>query len=189
MQRPVQIARRCLSAVAPLLILCSAACGGEVPKGAGFLSEIRLGVLAHDPSGLLSGFRREHGTDLNGEMIFSSALPLFGGVLRPAIGGTLNLQGDTSKLYAYGRWEYAVNSRFFIATGLGLAWHDGYTQLVRWDRKALGSHLLFHIPLEAGLNLDRRNSLSVYFDHMSNAYLKPENEGMDTVGIRYGIRF
>jgi hypothetical protein len=27
------------------------------------------------------------------------------------------------------------------------------------------------------------------FDHVSNAYLASPNEGMDTVGVRYGFQF
>jgi lipid A 3-O-deacylase len=57
------------------------------------------------------------------------------------------------------------------------------------DRKALGSRVLFHIPLEVGYRFDDHNSLSAYFEHMSKAYTVSPNEGMDRLGIRYGYRF
>ena len=57
------------------------------------------------------------------------------------------------------------------------------------DRKALGSRILFHIPLELGLRLDDRNSVSVYFEHVSNGNLADANEGLDAIGLRYGRRF
>jgi hypothetical protein len=62
-------------------------------------------------------------------------------------------------------------------------------QLEDWDRKALGSRVLFHIPVEIGYRLDEHNSLSAYFEHMSNAYTVDPNEGMDRLGVRYGYRF
>ena len=57
------------------------------------------------------------------------------------------------------------------------------------DQKALGSRVLFHIPIEIGYRLSAKTSLSVYFDHVSNAYLAHANEGMDTLGGRLGYRF
>jgi hypothetical protein len=49
--------------------------------------------------------------------------------------------------------------------------------------------VLFHIPLEIGLRLDTRNSVSVYFEHVSNWDLATSNEGLDAIGVRYGYRF
>ena len=57
------------------------------------------------------------------------------------------------------------------------------------DRKAFGSRVLFHIPVELGYRFDQHNSLSVYFEHMSNAGLASSNEGMDFLGMRYGYKF
>ena len=57
------------------------------------------------------------------------------------------------------------------------------------DPAALGGRVLFHIPLEVGYRWDGHNSVSAYFDHMSNGYTNRFNEGMDRVGIRYGYRF
>ena len=67
--------------------------------------------------------------------------------------------------------------------------HDGQLQLEDWDRKALGSRVLFHIPAEVGYRFDDHHNLSAYFEHMSNAYTVSPNEGMDRLGIRYGYRF
>ncbi|MCO6428593.1 acyloxyacyl hydrolase [Nitrosomonas communis] len=60
------------------------------------------------------------------------------------------------------------------------------------DRKTLGSQVLFRIPIEIGYRLGTRSALSVYFDHVSNASLADNNEGMDTfLGLdgRFGYRF
>jgi lipid A 3-O-deacylase len=72
---------------------------------------------------------------------------------------------------------------------LGSAVHDGNLGPTEPDRKALGARVLFHIPLEVGVRLDARQSLSVYFEHTSNAGTTRYNEGMDGIGIRYGYRF
>jgi hypothetical protein len=37
--------------------------------------------------------------------------------------------------------------------------------------------------------IQERHRISILFDHMSNAYLASPNEGMDTIGVRYGFQF
>src|SRR5262249_51172922 len=59
---------------------------------AGF-SEVRIGVLAHDPL-----TQKEDGVDINGEVFFDSWTD-GSWELRPSIGGTVNLSGDTSMAY------------------------------------------------------------------------------------------
>lgn len=151
--------------------------------------EIRGGVLAHDVPGLWSGFRLERGVDINAEVLFGGGLPFLGGTIRPAIGGSVNTQGYTSKGYIDARWEIEGPSRIFFGTGLGAAVHDGVLDTREPDRKALGARVLFHIPIEVGLRLDERQSISIYFEHTSNAFLAKDNEGMDNIGVRYGFRF
>jgi hypothetical protein len=46
-----------------------------------------------------------------------------------------------------------------------------------------------HIPFELGYRFDERQSMSVYFEHMSNGNLADHNEALDSIGIRYGYRF
>ena len=151
--------------------------------------EFRGGVLAHDVSGLWSGFRLESGVDINVELLFGYGLPVLGGTLRPAIGGSINTAGETSKAYIDARWEIEGPSGIFFGIGLGGAVHDGLLDPTDPGRKALGSRLLFHIPIEIGLRLDDRRSISVYFEHMSNAGLADSNEGIDSIGVRYGYKF
>ena len=171
------------------LLLC--AIGWSAPASAGDLvSEVKVGVLAHDVPDLWSGFQREEsGADINAEVILSPSLMFLGGVVRPAIGGTLNTQGDTSHAYIDARWQYETPSGIFLGLGVGAAIHDGNIDASDPDKKALGSRLLFHIPAEVGLRLHDHNSLSVYFEHTSNAYSQDENEGLDRLGVRYGYRF
>jgi hypothetical protein len=44
-------------------------------------------------------------------------------------------------------------------------------------------------PAEVGLRLDAHDSVSVYFEHTSKAYLAEFNEGMDRLSVRYAYRF
>ena len=156
----------------------------------GLVSEIRGGVLAHDVPDLWSGFRRETTSpDVNLELLLSPSALFFGGTLRPAIGASINTGGDTSHVYADARWQYDLPAGLFVSLGLGGAIHDGNLGPEDPDRKALGSRLLFHMPLEVGYHFDEHNLVSVYFEHTSNAYTQDFNEGLDRLGIRYGYHF
>lgn len=151
--------------------------------------EWKWGLLKHDVDNLWSGFSREAGWDFNLEILFSPSLALWGGELRPALGASWSEAGDTSRLYLDGRWQIEFDNRIYTGIGLGIALHDGETEWTSPDRKALGSTLLFHIPLEVGYRMDPHNSISLYFDHISNGYTQNENEGLDSLGMRYGYRF
>ena len=163
------------------------------PSQAQLVSEIRGGVLFHDVPDLWSGFQIEpSGADINVEVVFAPVAPApFGGTFLPAIGGTINTRGDTSHIYADLRWRYEGQTGWFFETGLGVAVHDGEINIVDPNAKALGSRALFHIPAEIGLRLNETTSLSVYFEHTSNAGLGVDgiNEGMDRLGVRLGYRF
>jgi hypothetical protein len=151
--------------------------------------ELRGGVLAHDVPGLWAGFSLEDGVDINLELLLGRGLGVLGGTLRPALGVSANTEGFTSRAYLDARWEVQFQSGLFLGLGLGAALHDGRLDASEPDRKALGARVLFHIPLEIGLRLDTRNSVSVYFEHVSNWDLATSNEGLDAIGVRYGYRF
>ncbi len=156
----------------------------------GVVHEVKIGGLYHDPGDLWSGFRREpQSLDINLEVQLGPHVYLFGGALRPALGATINTRGATSKAYADARWEIETASGLYFATGLGAAIHDGNTDPVDATRKALGSRILFHIPAEIGYRWDGHNSLSLYFEHISNGYTQDFNEGLDVWGVRYGYRY
>jgi opacity protein-like surface antigen len=154
------------------------------------ISELKLGALYHDVPGLWSGFSVERpAADANIEVLFSPWARTFGGYLRPAIGGTFNFNGDTSKAYADLRWETEIPSGIFFALGMGAAVHDGdLSPNSDYTLKALGSRVLFHPSAELGYRFDGVNSISIFADHMSNGFTQRYNDGMDTLGIRYGRR-
>jgi hypothetical protein len=176
--------------VSALLLLGAAdvALAGE-PLG-GFITELKIGALWHDPGDLWSGFRREpESVDVNIEALLAPSLPFLWGSIRPAVGGSINTAGGTSKGYVDARWQVETPSGIFFGLGLGAAIHDGDISPIDPDKKALGSRVLFHIPAEVGLRFDDHNSVSVYFEHISNGYTKRYNEGLDALGMRYGYKF
>ena len=163
--------------------------GGPAALGPLYISEIKLGVLAHDMPGLWSFYRYERGLDLNGEVAFGHGLRVLGGAIRPVLGGSWSTSGQTSRAYADLRWQWESPSNIFFGIGLGIAVHNGVLGPTDIHRKALGARELFHIPIELGYRFDGHNSISIYFEHMSNGYTASSNEGLDALGIRYGYKF
>jgi hypothetical protein len=156
----------------------------------GLIRELKIGGLYHDVPNLWSGFQLEdRSLDVNVEALFGPHLVLPWGTIRPAAGATINTRGATSKLYVDARWEVEAPSGIFLALGIGAAVHDGEIEPRYADRKALGSRLLFHFPAELGWRFDGHQSISVYFEHISNGYTQDFNEGLDSIGVRYGYRF
>lgn len=172
-----------------LLVMAPLAQGNGAAHSANLLHQVKFGVLAHDVGDLWSGFNREDGVDLNIEAILGPSYTVLGGTLRPAIGGSINTAGDTSKGYLDALWQYDFSTKFFLVIGIGAAIHSGKNNFTTSERKALGSRVLFHIPLELGYYVTPQTTISVYFDHISNAYTAKDNEGLDTLGVRFGYIF
>jgi hypothetical protein len=180
--------------IAVMVMLVSTPAGGDEPipsqAGFGWLHEIRLGVLKHDVDNLWSRNRKESGVSYNGEIIFSRPNLFFlKGMIRPNLGLSVNDQGDTSKVYAGLVWEVESEAGLFLNLGLGATVHNGELDTDRADKKQLGARVLFRIPIEFGFGLNRNHRISIMFDHISNAGLTSPNEGLDTLGLRYGYRF
>jgi lipid A 3-O-deacylase len=175
--------------IAPLKALLLAACAVFFGVDVANAQSTGSAGLVHDMPSLWSGFRLERGGDVNVEALLSPSIPFLGGRIRPAIGGSVSLSGQTSRGYVDARWQYEMTSGVFFGLGLGAAIHNGLLGPTEVDRKALGSRVLFHIPAEIGYQFDRHHSLSVYFDHVSNGYTRTYNEGLDSLGVRYGYKF
>src|SRR5882672_8920423 len=126
-------------------------------------SEIRLGVLAHDPL-----TQKEDGVDLNAEYFFDSWTS-GSWQLRPAIGVTGSLNGDTSQAYICLVYGGPISDSMFVEIGGGGAIHNGKLETTDPDRKELGSRVLFHAEASIGVMLTDTMSLSIYADHVSNA--------------------
>jgi hypothetical protein len=155
-----------------------------------FISEVKIGAQAHDVPYMWSGFNKEpYAVDLNLEVQFSPFLHVWGGRIFPAVGTTINFDGHTSKAYLDARWQWEYENHTFFALGLGVAIHNGATLNGGPDEKDLGRSWLFHPNFEIGYRFDPHQSVSIYFEHISNADTAEKNQGLDTLGIRYGYRF
>lgn len=160
----------------------------EIPKVLG--PEIRGGVMAHDVG--FFGGAKEEGVDINVEYLFGGLTGSFFNAIwspRPHIGLSVNTAGDTSQVYAGLSWQWTIHGPWFIGASFGLSLHNGKTETRELDRKELGSPVLFRESLELGVRILPQHSVSIMLDHISNARLFDHNEGMETVGLRYGYRF
>ncbi len=159
-------------------------------NSSGLIFEVRSGILAHDVNNLWSHSRKESGADINGEIILNLINgEVFNGIIRPHIGLSVNTSGETSKFYSGVKWERELKNNFIADLGIGLAVHNGELNFNQQDKKALGSRILFHVPVEIGCKINNSYRIFLFFDHVSNAGLSDPNEGMDTLGLRIGYRF
>lgn len=154
----------------------------------GFVSEIRLGVLAHD-EGMFSSMK-EKGLDANAEILFSD----WGWLgddweLRPHIGATWNTEGGTDQAYVGLTAGRDILGPIFLELSFGGAIHDGELDTTDPERRSLGCHVLFRGAAAIGVHLGDNLSLMAHADHISNANLCDRNEGLETAGVRLGWRF
>ena len=154
------------------------------------ISEIRLGIGDHDAG--VFGRTKEEGVDFNIEFLFSS--PDFLEAIwspKPMLGASINSDDDTSQVYAGITWEGWFYDDFFWNFGFGLAVHDGETESDNINKKELGSRVLFRESIDIGWLFLENNQISLFVDHISHGHIfgDDKNEGMDTLGVRYGYRF
>ena len=154
------------------------------------LSEVRFGVVGHDTG--VFGRNKEDGVDITLGVRFQ---PLTGDIWeflqspRPFIGANINTSGETSALDFGLNWDWDPWRQTFFSFAFGGAAHTGKTETLRLDRKELGSRVLFYLAVELGYRITPNHSVSFRLDHMSNAGLVDNNEGLDTVGLIYGYHF
>lgn len=157
-------------------------------------NEFRIGIAAHDVGAF--GKQEEDGEDYSGELRI--ALPRWGWVdflqhPRAMLGVNVNNSADTSAAFGGLTWHWPLGRHIFIGFDFGLAVHDGETETLRTDTKELGTRVLFREALELGVLIQNKYTLSLRLDHISNGHIIPggsgSNEGLDTFGIMYGMRF
>lgn len=155
-----------------------------------FLSEIRGGVLAHNPAARESG-----SVDVSLELLtvkpFTSADPLVNIFLpRLHLGTSINTRGDTSQVYAGFTWNYDITEKLFFEASFGGALHNGKTgEFVPRDRASLGCSPLFRESASLGYRFDRNWSIMATIEHVSNAKLCNDNQGLTSYGVRVGYAF
>jgi lipid A 3-O-deacylase len=170
-------------------LVCALSLGsGAAWAGNGFISEVRLGVMAHD-QGIFSG-HKESGTDINVE-ILGPSLGWLGHTiaLRPHLGGTANTDGNTSFGYLGLTATLPFWQIMFVEGSVGGAVHTGNLHDDEVGHKDLGCPALFRESLSLGAFLGEHITVAVVADHISNANICDKNEGLETVGARVGYRF
>ncbi len=172
----------------------SAPPGAAAPTGApaneAVFSEVRLGILRHDHD--LYHWRKESGTDINIEALFRSPRWKPFEVLfspRPHLGMSVSTNRETSQYYAGFTWEWRPAGAFFVDGSLGLALHDGFLRASDPGRASLGLRLLFRESIEVGCRFGTHHGVSAILDHVSNAGLGRDNDGITNIGGRYSYRF
>jgi lipid A 3-O-deacylase len=167
-------------------------------------SEVKFGVLAHDVH-FLGG--KEHGVDLNPEIIFQSPvadawaanLPWYFAWMvqpRPTLGAEFNISGFTNQYYLGATWTWQLASNVLmpddgITFGIffGPSFNDGDIIAKAPNRKSLGANVLFRESFELGYRITPVYQISAYLDHVSNGGLAKQNQSLNEVGGRFGVRF
>ena len=155
----------------------------------GFLSEIRVGALRHD-AGIFTAQEEDSGIDANIEFLFASPeflTPVWSP--RPHLGATGNFGGETSQAYLGLTWDIDLFSGIFIEFSFGAAAHNGDLDTGNPYRKNLGCRWLFRESGSLGYRISEHHNITLMLDHLSNAYLCDRNDGIDTLGLRWGYRF
>jgi lipid A 3-O-deacylase len=154
-----------------------------------FVSEVRLGGFAHDPSSPEKG-----SVDLNGEVLFAKPFTLDPAwnflVPRPHVGATANFAGKTSQAYAGVSWTYDFTEKVFAEATFGGSVNNGYTgTIVPPGFNKMGCNASFRESASLGFRLTHDWSVMGTIEHMSNAGLCSENRGLTNAGLRLGYSF
>jgi lipid A 3-O-deacylase len=191
------MARQWRGSVAALLAAAAVVLAGAYPARAadGIIDQLKFGVLDHDAT--IGGHHKEPGADINGELQFSSPTILsFVWSPRPTIGTDINTDGKTSQFYGGLTWTilnfkdvFKTDDAIFLDGQLGGAVHDGHLRGGSSNDKQLGSRVLFRESIDIGYQFVKRQSVSVFLDHISDAGLTSQNQGITNIGVRYGYGF
>jgi hypothetical protein len=153
------------------------------------ISELRFGATAQDPTGPESG-----SANLTAEIlstrVFSVADPILNNFIpRFHLGGSANINGDTSFAYAGLTWTYGITPLIFIEGSFGGAVHNGETDPVDSQHNALGCTALFRESASLGIKVTEDWNLMTTVEHLSNAGLCSNNRGLTNWGLRVAYTF
>ena len=165
------------------------------------VSEIRAGVAAHDLgwSIINADGDEELSVAINAEIIFEEPEFLKWALTpQPYIGGTLNLEGQTSYGGAGLLWRQNLGEKLYGDFAFGLVLHDGILGKTfaerletRGNRSFYGSRILFRQQLTLGVTLSDDWAAEAFIEHISHGGLLSDgpNEGSDAAGLRVNRRF
>lgn len=182
-------------AAASVIAVASWAAPARAQDSSGIIDQLKFGVLDHDIG--IGGHHKEPGPDVNGEVQFTSpSLLHIIWAPRPTLGTDINTRGKTSDLYGGLTWTilkfqdvFRASDAIYFDGSLGGAVHDGHLHGGGSTDKQLGSRVLFRESIEIGYQFVPRQSISVFADHISDAGLTSQNQGISNLGVRYGYGF
>lgn len=187
--------RGSVAALAATAVVAVASWAVPARAADGIIDQLKFGVLDHDIG--IGGHHKEPGADINGEVQFTS--PSFLGIIwspRPHLGTDINTDGKTSDIYAGLTWTllkfqdvFDSSDAIFLDGSVGGAVHDGHLHGGSSSDKQLGSRVLFRESVEIGYQFVPRQSISLFADHISDAGLTSQNQGISNLGVRYGYGF
>lgn len=155
------------------------------------MDEFRVGVFAANLEG---GGSEEGDYVINGELLFGRLEGSYGDPIldhylrpRPHIGVSLATDEGTNQAYAGLTWDIKLTDRIFVETSFGGVLHDGPTDSD--DPDSYGCSLLFRESASLGFALSPRARLLLTVDHISNAGLCDQNQGLTNAGVRLGYRW
>ena len=152
--------------------------------------ELRVGGFYANPD------QKEQGGLIQLEAVFSQFVAKdFGNVfvnavLRPKLhlGANISVSGDTSAAYTGLTWQLPIYGPLFLEGAFGGAIHNGKLNDAGPNRQQLGCRALFHEAASLGLQFEKFSIMGTV-EHMSNAGICDENDGLTNVGLRFGYRF
>ena len=190
--------KRTLGFVLGIILYGAIPCGavfGAPPAGPQAVGqpsvELRVGALLHNRKLSLKP-RAEEGMDVNLEALLPSPDATIFDMAwspRPHIGISVNTDGGTSALYGGLTWRLLEYGAVALDGSFGAALHNGKLDAHNQGREDLGSRGLFRMSAELSGKFRSRHGFSLFVDHMSNAGLATENDGITNAGIRYLRRF
>jgi len=131
--------------------------------------------------------------DISFDVLFNSPdLDVFRwiGSPRPEVGMTLNTKGEDHMFHAGLTWQLPVfDTPFYLEGTFGAAAHTGYLDNAPAGRRDYGCRVNFYERFGVGMNVTENLTTTLTYEHMSNAGLCGENDGISNFGLRVGLKF
>jgi hypothetical protein len=153
-------------------------------------SEYRIAVLAAD---IEPGGGSDDGVAVSIELLTphrgAAHYSLVEHLLNPRfhVGALVHTDDGVNQAYAGLTWDYYLTDSIFVETSFGGAVHDGETDSDSTD--SYGCTLNFRESIGIGADVTESISIMATVDHMSNADLCDENQGLTNAGVRLGYRW
>lgn len=172
------------------------------------VAEMRVGTNIHDIEilGFGTNKEKENSGAINAEVVFEEPQFLKWALSpQPYIGGTYNLEGNTS--YGGGGllWRQGFGNKFYGDFSFGLVIHNGNLEFDRPTTPAeslifqeqtrenieFGSRILFRQQVALGYRFNETYSTEFFIEHLSHGRIlsSRSNEGLDVIGGRIAKRF